>query len=124
MREEIRSRARSVLSPRVEYWSKTTGLRYQSLRISVAEKRFGSCNSKAGISLTCYLADLPQELIDYVIVHELCHTVHLNHSKDFYSLLSRFLPDYREREKELGSVILPTVPSVSNESQSKKENSK
>jgi len=119
-REELCTKAKALLPPMVERWSLCTGLKYRSLRISKAEKRFGSCNSKAGISLTCYLADLPTELCDYVIVHELCHTIHLNHSGEFYALLARILPDYREREKKLKSIVLPTV--LRNESTSKKEN--
>ena len=63
---------------------------------------WGNCNYiKRVIALNLYLVKAPIHCIDYVITHELAHLVHHNHSKDFYSFVARFMPDYKEREKLL-----------------------
>ncbi len=73
----------------------------KAIKISRAKKRWGSCSSKKNINLSYRLAQLPMELIDYVIIHELCHLTHMNHSKAFWELVEKRCPDFRKREKEL-----------------------
>lgn len=77
------------------------GLNFRRIKISSAQKRWGSCNSKGNINLTYRLCMAPDWIIDYVIVHELCHTVHLNHSKDFWYMVGGILPDYKTCQKWL-----------------------
>lgn len=108
-RESIREIAKQILPQRLAFWSEKTGLSYHGLTVTSAEKRFGSCNGKNHICLSLYLAEYPQELVDYVIVHELSHTVHHNHSAAFYALVERILPDWRERERELKKRPLPRL---------------
>lgn len=77
------------------------GLRFNSIKIGNAKTKWGSCDSKGRIIYSTPLAFLPPEIIEYVILHELCHTVEMNHGKKFYSLLARFMPDYVSRVKRL-----------------------
>lgn len=98
---ELKRRAQTYLPQRVDYWSRRTGLSYSYVKITSAERRFGSCNSKRGICLSYRLMLYPAEAIDYVIVHELCHTVHMNHSPQFYALVDSILPDRAVCEKML-----------------------
>ena len=94
-------RAQAILPRRVEYYGRKMGLMPTALRITGARTRFGSCSSKGHICFSWRLMMYPPEAIDYVVVHELAHLRHMNHSRDFYREIERVLPDYREREKLL-----------------------
>ena len=74
---------------------------YKSVKITSAQKRFGSCSGKNNICFSYILMQYPIEAVEYVVVHELAHTVHHNHSREFYSLIERYLPDYKQRERLL-----------------------
>ena len=65
------------------------------------KSRWGSCSSKANISMNIKLIKSTESCIEYVMAHELCHLLQMNHSKNYYSLLTEFMPDWRERKKEL-----------------------
>ncbi|MBR2467248.1 MAG: M48 family metallopeptidase [Clostridia bacterium] len=95
--EELRALAREVLTKKTERYSNIMGLKYGRITITSAKTRFGSCSSRGDISYSYRLMAYPDRAVDYVVVHELCHLVHMNHSKDFYALLERILPDYKER---------------------------
>ena len=97
----LRDRAKEWILLRVRQWSDYTGLFYSGAKITSARKRFGSCSAKKGLCFSLYLAEYPQELVDYVILHELCHTVEMNHSSRFYALVERFMPDWKDRERAL-----------------------
>lgn len=94
----LKTIASEKLPPRVNYWAERMGLSPTYLRITTAKGRFGSCNSRGGICFSCFLMLYPEEAIDYVIVHELAHLKHLNHSSAFYRLVEQTLPDYKRRE--------------------------
>ena len=96
--EELRRVAKEKLPRMLEAASLRTGLRYRRLTIRKSHSRWGSCTREGNISLSLFLAALPDELIDYVCIHELCHTVHHNHSAEFHSLVNRHTAG---REKEL-----------------------
>ena len=98
---EYINKAKSYLPERVKYWSMITGLCPLYVHITSAEKRYGSCNSKNGICFSYRIMAYPEEAIDYVILHELAHIKHKNHSKDFYKLIENYMPDYKKREKIL-----------------------
>lgn len=100
LKELIKS-ASEYLSERVDYYSAIMNLKPTSLKITKAKKRFGSCSAKNAVCFSCYLMQYPVEAIDYVVVHELAHIRHHNHSKDFYSLVEYYMPDYKKREKLL-----------------------
>ncbi len=74
---------------------------YTAVKISSARKRWGSCNTEGSISYSFRIAFLPDELIDYVVIHELCHTQFFNHSKQFWQKVQSVLPDYQKRRKLL-----------------------
>lgn len=97
----LKKSAKEYLPKRLEELSKICGLSYEKLTITSAQTRFGSCSSKNTISLSCLLMRYPSNAIDYVIIHELCHTVHHNHSKDFWNLVEKYLPDYKLRQNLL-----------------------
>ncbi len=80
--------ANSYLPERIEYISKEIGLKYNNLSITRARTRWGSCSTRNDISLSFHLMRLPKHLIDFVIIHELCHTVHHNHSTAFHVLVN------------------------------------
>lgn len=90
----LRQEAERVLPEKMEYWSNQCQLPYKSLKIDTAKSRWGCCSSAKDIKLSCYLMLLPERLIDYVIVHELCHTCEMNHGPRFKSLLHSFFSDY------------------------------
>lgn len=76
-------------------------LRYASMKITSARGRWGSCNSQKKICFSFRTVFLPDELAEYLAVHELCHTVRMNHSPDFWREVERILPDYLSRRKAL-----------------------
>ena len=94
---ELREIARKILTKKTELYSNIMGLSYGRITITGAKRRFGSCSSRGDISYSFRLMAYPDRAIDYVVVHELCHLVHMNHSRDFYALLEKYLPDYKER---------------------------
>lgn len=96
-RKELIKRARSELPQRVAYWSSVMGLTPTSVKVTSAKTRFGSCSGKDGICLSWHLIQYPSAAIDYVVVHELAHIRHHNHSSAFYALIERYMPDWRER---------------------------
>ena len=100
-REALLARAKAELPRRVEYWSRRTGLVPAGVRITGARTRFGSCSGKNRLCFSWRLMQYPDEAIDLVVVHELCHIAHHDHGPGFYALLGSILPDYRERMKLL-----------------------
>lgn len=95
--------AKSYIPDRVEHYSFLMHLKPSGIKITKAKKRFGSCNSKNSLCFSCYLMQFPPDAVDYVIVHELAHIVHHNHSREFYKLIEQYMPDYKAREKLLKS---------------------
>ena len=93
--------AREIIPERVKYFSALMNLKPTGVKITKAKKRFGSCSGKNSLCFSCYLMLYPIEAIDYVVVHELAHIKHHNHSKDFYALIYQYMPDYKQREKLL-----------------------
>lgn len=96
-----RKQARRYLEEKTAWWAERMGVTY--LRISIRDQatRWGSCSSKGNLNYNWKLVLLPEELADYVVVHELAHRVFMNHSKDFWKVVERELPDYRQRRRRL-----------------------
>ena len=99
--ERLRQQAKAYIPRRVTCWAERMGLQPSAVKITAATKRFGSCSSKGTLCFSLYLMQYPPEAIDAVVVHELCHLRHMNHSPAFYAEVERWLPDYRERMKLL-----------------------
>lgn len=90
--------AKEILPEKIERYSELMGLKPTHVSITKAKTRFGSCSNKGRICFSVYLFAYPEKAIDYVVVHELAHLKYLNHSKEFYSLIEHYLPDYKERK--------------------------
>lgn len=97
----LRKNAKEYITKRVEFFADLMGLEMPAVKITSAKKRFGSCSYKNNLCFSLYLMLYPKEAIDYVVVHELSHIVYKNHSKQFYCLIEKYLPDYKAREKML-----------------------
>ncbi|MCR4584773.1 MAG: M48 family metallopeptidase [Lachnospiraceae bacterium] len=103
-RQEIKlltTRAKRILPERVRYYADIMGVQYGRITIRMQKSRWGSCSSKKNLNFNCLLMLTPQEIIDYVIVHELCHLKEMNHSPRFWAEVEKVLPDYKERRKWL-----------------------
>ena len=107
--ERYRKELKKTIYDRVAYWSDLTGLSCTGVRVTSARTRFGSCSGKNSLSFSLFLSLAREEEVDYVILHELCHTKEHNHSRRFYRLVERFMPDWRAREKKLKQIEIPYV---------------
>lgn len=99
--EALKARARAELPPKVAYWSEKMGVSPTGFKVTTARKRYGSCSAKNSLCFSCFLMNCPEEAVELVVVHELCHIREKNHGPKFYALLERVLPDWRERKKLL-----------------------
>jgi predicted metal-dependent hydrolase len=93
--------AKAIISERVDYYSKLTGIEYKGIKITSAKKRWGSCSRNNNLSFTYNLIMAPLSVIDYVVVHELCHVLEHNHSKNFWDKVKTIKPDYEDAKKWL-----------------------
>jgi predicted metal-dependent hydrolase len=97
----LRKEAEKLLPPRLGELAKKHGFTYKSIRIKKLTSRWGSCSSERVITLNYFLMQLPWRLIDYVLIHELVHTKHLNHSSGFWSEFDRTMPGAKKIRAEL-----------------------
>lgn len=101
MMKALRTESERVLLPRLKELADMYGFTYKSSSIKQVVGRWGSCDSNKHITLSLFLGQLPIELIDYVIIHELTHTVHMNHSPQFWMMVEEFCPDYKLLRKKM-----------------------
>ena len=92
-----KKQARKVLTQRVSYFAMKHSFEVKKIRISSARSRWGSCSTRGTLSFTWRLILAPLDVLDYVVVHELCHLHELNHSKRYWALVEDILPDYKIR---------------------------
>lgn len=93
--------ALNLITERVEYFSNLYGYQYNRISIKDQRTRWGSCSKKGNLNFNYKILFLPKDIQDYVVLHELCHLKELNHSKQFWNLVSNILPNYRESRGEL-----------------------
>ncbi|MBW8017450.1 MAG: M48 family metallopeptidase [Planctomycetes bacterium] len=96
-----RKHAREILIPRLKYLAEKHGFEYNKVALRNQKTRWGSCSSINNINLNINLVSLPQDLMDYVILHELTHTKIKNHSKDFWKHLGKHIPNPKQQNKKL-----------------------
>jgi len=90
-----------VIEAKIDYYNHYYQFDITNITIRNQRSRWGSCSSEGSLNFNVHLAVLPEKLIDYVVVHELCHLKELNHSPDFWALVARCVPDYRACKKAL-----------------------
>ncbi|HFU75387.1 MAG TPA: M48 family peptidase [Arcobacter sp.] len=96
-----KQKAIELIEPMHQKWSTKMGLVPTFVGYRKAKTRWGSCSSRDRISFNYYLMKLPLELVEYVVVHELAHIKHKNHSADFWALVEKYLVDYKQKEKRI-----------------------
>ena len=103
--ERLKTLAKAYIPPRVAHYASLMGVTPTGVRITSAQKRFGSCSPQNSLSFSWRVMRYPLEAVDYVIVHELAHIRHHDHSKRFYDEVKAYMPDYKERHQ-----LLKTIP--------------
>ncbi len=97
---------KKALEDRVSYYADIMGVSYNRITIRDQKTRWGSCSSKGNLNFNFRLYYMPQHLMDYVIVHELSHRRHMDHSKEFWNEVGRFYPEYKKCVEELRHVVI------------------
>lgn len=111
--KEMKNKAKTIIPARVEYYAKIAGISYNKIFIRCQKTRWGSCSISGNLNFNCLLVLMPLEILDSVVVHELCHRKHMNHSKAFYNEIYKLFPDYKRCDKWLknnGLSYLKRVP--------------
>jgi predicted metal-dependent hydrolase len=93
--------AKCHIKERVNYYESIIGVKSGKITIKNQKTIWGSCSAKGNLNFNLKLIMMPQYVIDYVIVHEICHLIHFNHSKEFWKMVEEIIPDYKERRKYL-----------------------
>ncbi len=101
LEKRYRDAAKEYIPKRVEYYHEFTGGNYDKITIRDQKTRWGSCSANGTLSFNYRLMLAPPRVLDYVVVHELCHLTHMNHSTDFWNMVASILPDYKEYRKWL-----------------------
>ncbi len=99
--EKLCQKALSVIPDKVKYYAEIMGVTYGRITIRNQKTRWGSCSSKGNLNFNCLLMLMPDKVLDYVVVHELCHLKQMNHSKKFWKEVERYMPDYQNYKKWL-----------------------
>ncbi|MCQ2507972.1 MAG: M48 family metallopeptidase [Dorea sp.] len=95
--ERMAEKALKLVPERVAYFAPKVGVTYKNITIRNQKTRWGSCSSQGNLNFNCLLMEAPPEVLDYVVVHELCHRKEMNHSPRFWAEVARVLPDYKKQ---------------------------
>lgn len=109
----LTERARAIIPPRVAYYASLVGVDYNRVTIRHQKTKWGSCSGKKNLNFNCLLLLTPTEVMDSVIIHELCHLKYMNHSKEFYNEVLRVCPNYKQYDrwlKQNGGGIIRRLP--------------
>lgn len=99
--ETFRARTRALVESRAKHYAPIVGVNYNRITVRGQRSRWGSCSSKGNLNFNLLLALVPAEVLDYVVVHELCHRKEMNHSARFWAEVERVLPEYNLQRKWL-----------------------
>lgn len=111
--EALRVRTGELVTRRAEHFAQLVGVTFGRVSVRTQHSRWGSCSSKGNLNFNALLALTPPEVLDYVVVHELCHRKQMNHSLLFWAEVERILPDYRRQKqwlKEHGTKLIARLP--------------
>ena len=92
--KKIKEKAAAVIPERVKFYADKMGVTYNKVTVRCQRTLWGSCSSQGNLSFNCLLVLMPDEVLDYVVVHELCHRKHMNHAILFYNELAKNYPEY------------------------------
>lgn len=98
---EVRAEALRFTTQKVEEWNRHYGFSYTKVSVRNQKTRWGSCSKRGGLSFNYRIVFLPPHLVDYLIVHELCHLKEFNHSRRFWNLVAGVFPGYQKLRREL-----------------------
>lgn len=101
LEKRYREAAKEYFTKRADYYASLLGATYERIRIAEQKTRWGSCSSKGTLSFNWKLMLAPPKVLDYVVIHEVCHLKEMNHSPRFWKLVEEFMPDYKEYRKWL-----------------------
>ena len=107
--DSLKAAAKPIIEEKVRHFADKIGVEYGKITIRNQRTRYGSCSAKGNLNFNCLIMLMPNEIIDYVIVHELCHIKEMNHSRRFWNEVESVLPDYKERRKWLkqnGNILI------------------
>lgn len=99
--DKLMEKAHDLIPDRVRYYSEIMGVRPTRVKIGKAKKRFGSCSSSGNLNFSCRVMAYSAKAVDYVVVHELSHLIHMNHSREFWRTVEKYMPDYKLVRDEL-----------------------
>lgn len=99
--KQLADLALKVIPEKTRYYAESMNVQYGRITIRNQKTRWGSCSGKRNLNFNCLLMLAPDEVIDYVVVHELCHLIEMNHSKAFWGEVERVMPDYKKRRQWL-----------------------
>lgn len=102
----LRPQALQLVSERVEHWNRQYGCRIGSISIRNQKSRWGSCSRAGNLAFNYRVVHLDPDLLDYIIVHELCHLLELNHSRQFWNRVAQTIPDYAQRRMSLKRILI------------------
>ena len=111
--KELVVKAKLIIPKRVEHYAPLIGVTYNRITIRSQRTRWGSCSSKGNLNFNCLLVLFPPEVIDSIVVHELCHRKHMNHSPQFYAEIEKVFPEYKKWHKWLndnGRLYMAKLP--------------
>ena len=111
--KDLAKEAKEIIPAKVKRYAEIVGVSYGRITIRCQKTRWGSCSSKGNLNFNCLLMELPEEIIDSVVVHELCHRKHMNHSKAFYDEVESVFSEYKKCRKwlkENGHIYLSRLP--------------
>lgn len=111
----LKAEARARIPSRAEHLASIVGVSFRRITLRTQVTRWGSCSAGGTLSLNCLLMLCPTEVLDYVIIHELCHLRHPNHSRTFWDEVEKHMPSYREAKtwlKENGAALIHRLPNL------------
>lgn len=99
--DALKIRAREIVIHRLEFFAPMYQLRWNNVTIKAMRTRWGSCSTRKNLNFNYRIALLPQELVDYIVVHELCHLARMDHSPKFWALVAKVIPDFAARRRAI-----------------------